>query len=83
MNSAAWSAKDWLEAVRVWRGYCSRCGRKAWPLVRMLPQPEPPLPCCKHCQRFAGRTLTEPATRWLTRCKRGVPLPDPFARRSA
>jgi hypothetical protein len=74
-----WSGKDLEEAVRVWRGLCGWCSRDAIQ-VRLIH--DAPLPVCAFHVEFGSLTAEAGALRraalWLSSCKPGCPLPDPY-----
>lgn len=69
---AAFTAMDFDEAKRVWQQVCAIC--RVWrPLFPM--RGTAILPVCRECR---AAPLQGTPRQWLSRCRPGCPLPDPW-----
>lgn len=69
-----WTVHDWAEALHVWENRCGICLEPAMFLGRRAGTDV--LPVCFDC---SISPITDLAQRWLSNCKPGCPLPNPYA----
>lgn len=77
-----WTEADVPEARRVWRGRCAYCDQLSTGALVVFSMA--PLPVCIEHEAFGPLIGTTPercrrAQRWLSNCKPGCPLPNPWA----
>lgn len=71
-----WTKADKLEAARLWKCRCAICGGVFEDRWFYVLKEHAPLPTHTGC---AESPLPQRAREWLSRCKPGCPLPNPFA----